>query len=214
MKINKLATVETSTARIKEVQGARVAQGFNDKTAHAAIMESLGRGDNKPRRLYAAACAEAYAKAGEIWERVQPELQRGIFLRCLKKTANAATTDAETRAKLQRVMDSELVQNETRGFRAICTVNKERGELVRTTANTLAGFRSAALNARTLIDKLEEIEAQRVQRVQRITEIRAFINAVRELPQPVADTLLQYPQMQMPCGKFQINAEAVRRLRK
>lgn len=214
MKTNKLTAVETSTARIKEVQGTRVAQGFNNQTAHAAIMESLGRGDNKPRRLYAAACAEAYVKAGAIWERVQPELQRGIFLHCLKQTANAATTDAETREKIQRVMSSELVQRETRGFREICTVNKERGELVRTKANTLAGFRSAALNARTLIDKLEDLEAQRETRVQRITEIRAFINAVRELPQPVADTLLQYPQMEMPCGNFKINAEAVRRLRK
>lgn len=212
MTTNKLTAVETSTARIKEVQGARAAQGFNNQTAHAAIMESLGRGDNKPRRLYAAACAEAYTKAGEIWERVQPELQRRIFLYCLKKTANAATTDTETREKIQRVMSSELVQRETRGFRAICTVRN--GELVRTTANTLAGFRSASLNARTLVDKLEEIEGQRVQRVQRITELRAFINAVRELPQPVADTLLQYPQMQMPCGQFQINAEAIRRLRK
>lgn len=207
-----LVKEETKNSRVKEVQGARAAQGFTATAAHAATMEYLGRGDNKPRRLYAAACAEAYAKAGEIWERVQPELQRGIFLRCLKKTANAATTDAETRAKLQRVMSSELVQTKTRGFRAICTVTN--GELVRTTATTLAGFRSAALNARTLIDKLEELESQRVQRVQRITELRAFINAVRELPQPVADTLLQYPQMQMPCGHFQINAEAVRRLRK
>lgn len=214
MKTNKLTAVETSTTRIKEVQGTRVAQGFNNQTVHAAIMESLGRKDNKPRGLYAAACAEAYAKAGKIWERVQPELQRGIFLHCLKKTANAVTTDAETRTKLQRVISSELVQRETRGFRVICTVNKERGELVRTKANTLAGFRSAALNARTLIDKLEELEEQRVQRVQRITEIRAFINAVRELPQPVADTLLQYPQMEMPCGNFKINAEVIRRLRK
>lgn len=109
-------------------------------------------------------------------------------------------------------MSSELVQAGTRGFRVICTV--ANGELVRTTATTLAGFRSAALNARTLIDKLEELESQRVQRVQRITELRAFINAVRELPQPVAETLLQYPQMEMPCGQFKINAEAVRRLRK
>ena len=214
MKTNKLTAVETSTARIKEVQGARAAQGFTSQTAHAAIMENLGRGDNKPRRLYAAACADAYAKAGEIWERVQPEIQRAIFIHALKKTANAVTTDAETREKLQRVMSSELVQRETRGFRTICTVNKERGELVRTKANTLAGFRSAALNARTLIDKLEEIEGQRVQRVQRITELRVFVNTVRELPQPVADTLLQYPQMEMPCGNFRINAEAVRRLRK
>lgn len=210
MKTNKLTAVETSTARIKEVQGARAAQGFASQTANAAIMENLGRGDNKPRKLYAAACAEAYAKAGEIWERVQPELQRGIFLHCLKKTANA--TDTETREKIQRVMSSELVQAKTRGFRAICTVTN--GELVRTTASTLAGFRSAALNARTLIDKLEELESQRVQRVQRITDLRAFINTVRELPQPVADTLLQYPQMEMPCGQFKINAEAVRRLRK
>lgn len=207
-----LVKEETSAARIKEIQGARAAQGFTATAAHAATLESLGRGDNKPRRLYAAACAEAYAKAGEIWERVQPELQRGIFLHCLKKTTNAATTDAETRAKLQRVMSSELVQAKTRGFRAICTVTN--GELVRTTATTLAGFRSAALNARTLIDKLEELESQRVQRVQHITELRVFINTVRELPQPVADTLLQYPQMQMPCGRFNINAEAVRRLRK
>lgn len=207
-----LVKEETKNSRVKEVQGARAAQGFAATAAHAATMENLGRGDNKPRRLYAAACAEAYAKAGEIWERVQPELQRGIFLRCLKKTANAATTDAETRAKLQRVMSSELVQTKTRGFRAICTVTN--GELVRTTATTLAGFRSAALNARTLLDKLEELESQRVQRVQRITELRAFINTVRELPQPVAETLLQYPQMQMPCGRFNINAEAVRRLRK
>lgn len=207
-----LVKAETSAARIKEVQGARAAQGFTTTVAHAATLENLGRGDNKPRRLYAAACAEAYAKAGKIWERVQPELQRAIFVRCLKKTANAATTDAETRAKLHRVMSSELVQAKTRGFRSICTVMN--GELVRTTANTLAGFRSAALNARTLIDKLEELESQRVQRVQRITELRAFINTVRELPQPVADTLLQYPQMEMPCGNFKINAEAVRRLRK
>lgn len=107
---------------------------------------------------------------------------------------------------------AELVHAKTRGFREICTV--ANGELVRTTATTLAGFRSAALNARTLIDKLEELESQRVQRVQRITELRAFINTVRELPQPVVDTLLQYPQMQMPCGQFKINAEAVRRLRK
>lgn len=214
MKTNKLTAVETSTARIKEVQGSRAAQGFNNQTAHAAIMESLGRGDNKPRSLYASACAEAYAKAGKIWGRVQPELQRGIFLYCLKKTANAVTTDAETRDKLQRVMSSELVQRETRGFREVCTVNKERGELVRTKANTLAGFRSSALNARTLIDKLEELEAQRVQRVQHITELRAFVKAVRELPQPVAEMLLQYPQMEMPCGNFKINAEAIRRLRK
>lgn len=210
MTTKELVKEETSTARVKEVQGARVAQGFTATAAHAATMENLGRGDNKPRRLYAAACAEAYAKAGAIWERVQPELQRGIFLHCLKKTANA--TDTETREKIQRVMSSELVQRETRGFRAVCTV--ANGELVKTTANTLAGFRSAALNARTLIDKLEERETQRVQRVQRITELRAFINAVRELPQPVADTLLQYPQMEMPCGQFKINAEAVRRLRK
>lgn len=214
MKTNKLTSVETSATRIKEVQGSRAAQGFNNQTANAAIMESFGRGDNKPRRLYAAACADAYAKAGEIWERVQPELQRKIFFRCLKKTANAVTTDAETRDKLQRVMSSDLVQRETRGFRAICTVNKERGELVRTKANTLAGFRSAALNARTLIDKLEDLEKQRETRVQRITEIRALINAVRELPQPVADTLLQYPQMEMPCGNFKVNAEIIRRLRK
>ena len=212
MSTNKLTAVETSTARIKEVQGSRAAQGFNNQTANAAIMESFGRGDNKPRKLYAAACAEAYAKAGAIWERVQPELQRGIFLHCLKKTANAATTDAETRAKLQRVMSSELVQRETRGFRAICTVRN--GELARTTANTLVGFRSAALNARTLIDKLEELESRRETRVQRITEIRVLINAVRELPQPVVDTLLQYPQMEMPCGNFKINAEVIRRLRK
>lgn len=211
MKTNKLTAVETSTARIKEVQGSRAAQSFNNQTANAAIMESLGRGDNKPRRLYAAACAEAYAKAGAIWERVQPELQRGIFLHCLKKTANAAM-DAETRAKLLRVMSSELVQRETRGFRVICTATN--GELVRTAATTLAGFRSAALNARTLIDKLEELEAQRETRVQRITEIRALINAVRELPQPVAEMLLQYPQMEMPCGNFKINAEVIRRLRK
>lgn len=210
MKTKELVKEETSTARVKEVQGARVVQGFTATAAHAATMENLGRGDNKPRRLYAAACAEAYAKAGAIWERVQPELQRGIFLHCLKKTANA--TDTETREKIQRVMSSELVQRETRGFRAVCTV--ANGELVKTTANTLAGFRSAALNARTLVDKLEEIEMQRVHRVQRITELRAFINAVRELPQPVADTLLQYPQMGMPCGQFKINAEAVRRLRK
>lgn len=210
MTTKELVKEETSTARVKEVQGARVAQGFTATAAHAATMENLGRGDNKPRRLYAAACAEAYAKAGAIWERVQPELQRGIFLHCLKKTANA--TDTETREKIQRVMSSELVQRETRGFRAVCTV--ANGELVKTTANTLAGFRSAALNARTLVDKLEEIEMQRVHRVQRITELRAFINAVRELPQPVADTLLQYPQMEMPCGQFKINAEAVRRLRK
>lgn len=214
MTTKELVKEETSAARIKEVQGTRVAQGFTATAAHAATLESLGRGDNKPRGLYAAACAEAYAKAGKIWERVQPELQRGIFLHCLKKTANAVTTDAETRTKLQRVMSSKLVQRETRGFRAICTVNKERGELVRTKANTLAGFRSAALNARTLIDKLEELEAQRETRVQRITEIRAFINAVRELPQPVVDTLLQYPQMEMPCGNFKINAEVIRRLRK
>lgn len=210
MTTNDLIKEEARNSRVKEVQGARVAQGFTTTAAHAATMESLGRGDNKPRRLYAAACAEAYAKAGAIWERVQPELQREIFLHCLKKTANA--TDAETREKLQRVMSSELVQRETRGFRAVCTV--ANGELVKTTANTLAGFRSAALNARTLIDKLEELETQRVQRVQRITELRAFINAVRELPQPVVDTLLQYPQMEMPCGQFKINAEAVRRLRK
>lgn len=212
MTTKELIKEETKNSRIKEVQGTRVAQGFTATAAHAATLESLGRGDNKPRKLYAAACAEAYAKAGEIWERVQPELQRGIFLHCLKKTTRAATTDAETRAKLQRVMSSELVQAKTRGFRAICTVTN--GELVRTTATTLAGFRSAALNARTLIDKLEELESQRVQRVQRITELRAFINTVRELPQPVVDTLLQYPQMQMPCGRFCINAEAVRRLRK
>lgn len=212
MTTKELIKEETRNSRVKDVQGARAAQDFNNQTAHAATMESLGRGDNKPRRLYAAACAEAYAKAGEIWERVQPELQRAIFVRCLKKTANAATTDAETRAKLHRVMSSELVQAKTRGFRSICTVMN--GELVRTTANTLAGFRSAALNARTLIDKLEELESQRVQRVQRITELRTFINAVRELPQPVAETLLQYPQMEMPCGNFKINAEAVRRLRK
>lgn len=212
MTTKELIKEETKNSRIKEVQGARAAQGFTATAAHAATLESLGRGDNKPRRLYAAACAEAYAKAGAIWERVQPELQRGIFLRCLKKTSNAVTTDAETRTKLQRVMSSELVQAKTRGFRAICTVTN--GELVRTTATTLAGFRSAALNARTLIDKLEELESQRVQRVQRITELRAFINTVRELPQPVVDTLLQYPQMQMPCGQFNINAEAVRRLRK
>lgn len=212
MTTKELIKEETRNSRVKDVQGARVAQGFTTTAAHAAILESLGRGDNKPRRLYAAACAEAYAKAGEIWERVQPELQREIFLHCLKKTANAATMDTETREKIQRVMSSELVQRETRGFRAICTVRN--GELVRTTANTLAGFRSAALNARTLVYKLEEIEGQRVQRVQRITELRAFINAVRELPQPVADTLLQYPQMQMPCGQFKINAEAIRRLRK
>lgn len=214
MTIKELIKEETKNSRIKEFQGARAAQGFTAMAAHAATLESLGRGDNKPRRLYAAACAEAYAKAGEIWERVQPELQRGIFLHCLNKTANAVTTDAETREKLQRVMSSELVQRETRGFRAICTVNKERGELVRTKANTLAGYRSAFLNARTLIDKLEELEAQRETRVQRITEIRALINAVRELPQPVADTLLQYPQMEMPCGNFKINAEIIRRLRK
>lgn len=212
MTTKELVREETRNSRVKEVQGARVAQGFTATAAHAATMESLGRGDNKPRRLYAAACAEAYAKAGAIWERVQPELQREIFLHCLKKTANAATTDTEIREKIQRVMSSELVQRETRGFRAVCTV--ANGELVKTTANTLAGFRSAALNARTLIDKLEEIEAQRVQRVQHITELRAFINAVRELPQPVADTLLQYPQMEMPYGQFRINAEAVRRLRK
>ena len=210
MTTKELIKEETKNSRVKEVQGARVAQGFTATAAHAATMENLGRGDNKPRRLYAAACAEAYAKAGAIWERVQPELQRGIFLHCLKKTANA--TDTETREKIQRVMSSELVQRETRGFRAVCTV--ANGELVKTTANTLAGFRSAALNARTLVDKLEEIEMQRVHRVQRITELRAFINAVRELPQPVADTLLQYPQMEMPCGQFKINAEAVRRLRK
>lgn len=214
MTTKELVKEETSTARVKEVQGARVAQGFTATAAHAATLENLGRGDNKPRKLYADACAEAYAKAGAIWERVQPEIQHAIFMHALKKTVNAATTDAETRTKLQRVMSSELVQRETRGFREICTVNKERGELVRTKANTLAGFRSAALNARTLVDKLEEIEMQRVHRVQRITEIRAFINAVRELPQPVADTLLQYPQMEMPCGQFKINAEAVRRLRK
>lgn len=210
MTAKELIKEETRNSRVKEVQGARAAQGFTATAAHAATMENLGRGDNKPRRLYAAACAEAYAKAGAIWERVQPELQRGIFLHCLKKTANA--TDTETREKLQRVMSSELVQRETRGFRSICTV--VNGELVKTTANTLAGFRSAALNARTLIDKLEELETQRAQRVQRITELRAFINAVRELPQPVVDTLMQYPQMEMPCGKFKINAEAVRRLRK
>lgn len=210
MTIKELVKEETSTARVKEVQGARVAQGFTATAAHAATLENLGRGDNKPRKLYAAACAEAYAKAGEIWERVQPELQRGIFLHCLKKTANA--TDTETCEKIQRVMSSELVQRETRGFRAVCTV--ANGELVRTTATTLAGFRSAALNARTLIDKLEELESQRVQRVQRITELRALINAVRDLPQPVADTLLQYPQMEMPCGNFKINAEVIRRLRK
>lgn len=212
MTTKELVKEETRNSRVKEVQGARVAQGFTATAAHAATLESLGRGDNKPRKLYAAACAAAYAKAGEIWERVQPELQRAIFMHALKKTANAATTDAETRAKLHRVMSSELVQAKTRGFRSICTVIN--GELVRTTATTLAGFRSAALNARTLIDKLEELESQRVQRVQRITELRAFINAVRELPQPVADTLLQYPQMEMPCGLFKINAEAVRRLRK
>lgn len=212
MTTKELIKQETSAARVKEVQGARAAQGFTATAAHAATMENLGRGDNKPRRLYAAACAEAYAKAGEIWERVQPELQRAIFMHALKKTANAATTDVETRAKLQRVMSSELVQRETRGFRAICTATN--GKLVRTKANTLAGFRSAALNARTLIDKLEELEAQRETRVQRITEIRAFINAVRELPQPVVDTLLQYPQMEMPCGNFKINAEVIRRLRK
>lgn len=211
MTTKELVKQETSAARVKEVQGARAAQGFTATAAHAATMENLGRGDNKPRRLYAAACAEAYAKAGEIWERVQPELQRAIFMHALKKTANVATTDAETRAKLRRVMSSELVQTKTRGFRAICTV--ANGELVRTTATTLAGFRSAALNARTLIDKLEEMESQRVQRVQRITELRAFISTVRDLPQPVVDTLLQYPQMQMPCGQFKINAEAVRRLR-
>lgn len=210
MTTKELIKEETRNSRVKEVQGARVAQGFTATAAHAATLENLGRGDNKPRRLYAAACAEAYTKAGAIWERVQPELQRGIFLHCLKKTANAA--DTETREKIQRVMSSELVQRETRGFRAVCTV--ANGELVKTTANTLAGFRSAALNARTLIDKLEELETQRVQRVQRITELRAFINAVRELPQPVADTLLQYPQMEMPCGQFKINAEAIHRLRK
>lgn len=75
--------------------------------------------------------------------------EKRIFMHCLKKTANAATTDAETREKIQRVMSSELVQ-----------------------------------------------------RVQRITDLRAFINAVRELPQPVADTLLQYPQMEMPCVRI------------
>lgn len=212
MTTKELIKEETKNSRVKEVQGARVAQGFTATAAHAATMENLGRGDNKPRRLYAAACAEAYAKAGAIWERVQPEIQREIFLHCLKKTANAVTMDAETREKLQRVMSSELVQRETRGFRAICTVTS--GELVKTTANTLAGFRSAALNARTLIDKLEELETLRAQRVQRITELRAFINAVRELPQPVVDTLLQYPQMEMPCGQFKINAEAIHRLRK
>ena len=109
-------------------------------------------------------------------------------------------------------MSSELVQRETRGFRTVCKEVNE--ELTRTAAHTLADFRSSALNARTLIDKLEKLEMQRVQRVQRITELRAFINAVRELPQPVADTLLQYPQMEMPCGQFKINAEAILRLRK
>ena len=212
MMTNKLTAVETSTARIKEVQGTRTAQGFNNQAAHAAIMESLGRKDNKPRSLYANACAEVYAKAGKIWERVQPEIQHAIFMHALKKTVNAATTDAETRTKLQRVMSSGLVQRETRGFRAIC--KEVNGELTRTAAHTLSDFRSSVLNARTLTDKLEKLEAQRVQRVQRITEIRAFINAVQELPQPVADTLLQYPQMEMPCGNFKINAEAVRRLRK
>lgn len=213
MDTKKIINAETSAGRIKEVQGARAAQGSKSQMVHSAVMESLGRGDNNPRRLYAAACAAAYAKAGEIWERVQPGLQHAVFMHALKKTARASTTDAETRAKLQRVMSSELVQAETRGFRAVCTVDKGRGEIVRTPANTLAGFRSAALNARTLIDNLEELESQRVQRVQRITELRALINAVRELPQPVVDTLLQYPQMEMPCGNFRINAGAIRRLR-
>lgn len=212
MTTKELVKEETKNSRIKEVQGARAAQGFTATAAHAATLESLGRGDNKPRQLYANACAAAYTMAGKMWLRVQPELQHGIFLHCLKKTANAATTDAETRAKLQRVISSELVQRETRGFRAIC--KEVDGELTRTAAHTLADFRSSALNARTLIDKLEKLEAQRVERVQRITELRAFINTVRELPQPVAETLLQYPQMEMPCGQFKINAEAVRRLRK
>ncbi len=35
-------------------------------------------------------------------------------------------------------------RRKARGFRAICTVNKERGELIRTKANTLAGFRISA----------------------------------------------------------------------
>lgn len=212
MTTKELVKEETRNSRVKEVQGAHVAQGFTTTAAHAATMENLGRGDNKPRKLYANACAEAYAKAGAIWERVQPELQRAIFIHALKKTANAATTDAETREKLQRVMSSELIQRETRGFRAVC--KEVNGELTRTAAHTLSDFRSSALNARTLIDKLEKLEMQRVQRVQRITELRAFINAVRGLPQPVADTLLQYPQMEMPCGQFKINAEAIHRLRK
>ena len=73
-------------------------------------------------------------------------------------------------------------------------------------------WRNANSYVRYVHRDVERVE--RVQRVQRITELRAFINAVRELPQPVADTLLQYPQMEMPCGQFKINAEAVRRLRK